>query len=371
MAKTTKAHGAPVGKGKVTPAKMVAKTSKGAQRVGALGAPPALPTKPLTVFYSWQSDLPDASNRNGIRDGLRAVRKAVKGEVALVIDEATRDAPGSPNIPNKIFEKIRACDAFVADVTTITGESHKGRACANPNVTFELGYAAAHVGWDRIILLVNTAVSPLDDLPFDFDRHRVMTYEMDVKPSKAQKEALAASLKLGVELIAKHNPPRPRDLENLTADEIRRKRDVDNITWALEQVHQPTLDEFVLAMPDQLRTKVFWYFESFKGVVTSSLFHIADAEMAKLFRQWLKGWSQALSAGAHYEMTSHPTLYRWTGHRDPRGETALVRIRKGLVRLETARQAVLAKVRETYVEVDIDATNKTAFDAWRKDDDED
>lgn len=346
-----------------------------AAKAQAKDGPPApsiatAPIKPLTAFYSWQSDLPDPANRNGIRDGLRAVRKAVKGAISLVIDEATRDAPGSPNIPGKIFEKIRACEVFVADVTTITGRSHPGRACANPNVVFELGYAAAHVGCDRIILLVNTELSPLTDLPFDFDRHRVMTYTMSAKPTADQKKALAASLKVGIELIAKHEPPRPRDLESLTPDQIRRKRDADNITWALEQVHQPSLDDFFETMPFQMRDKILWFYESFKGVVSSSLFHISDPEMAKLFQKWLKGWSRALSGSAHFNMASNPSLYVWTGDRDPRGEKALVRIRKGLIKMQAARQAILDKVRSTYVEVDVDATNKTAFDTWRKDEDD-
>lgn len=322
----------------------------------------------FTLFYSWQSDLPDAANRNGIRAGLKAARKTLAASVNVTIDEATRDTPGSPNIPTKIFEKIRKCDVFVADVTTITGKDHDGRPCLNPNVGFELGYAAAHVGWDRIILLVNTAVSALTDLPFDFDRHRVMTYAHSERPSTEQKEKLAASLKVGVEMIFKHNPLRPRDLEDETADQIRRRRDVDNITWALEQVHQPSLDGFLETMPDYLRHDIFWYFESFRGVVDSSLFHISDPKLAKLFRQWLKGWSQALSGGAHFQSTSNPDVYRWAGDRDPKGEKTKARIRKGLIKMETARRAVLAKVREDYVEIAVDATNKAAFEARRRDD---
>lgn len=335
-----------------------------------VGPKPSSATKALTLFYSWQSDLSDAANRDGIRKGLRRVRKALKDEIDLVIDEATRDTPGSPNIPSKIFEKIRGCDIFVADVTTITGSEHAGRPCANPNVIFELGYAAAHVGWDRIILLVNTKVSPLKDLPFDFDRHRVMTYEHDEKPSTEQRRALEASLKVGVAAIAKHNPLRPRDLEGLSPDQVLRQRDIDNITWALEQVHQPSLDDFIETMPSQLRDKIFWYFESFKGVVGNSLFHISDPKLAKLFQKWLKGWSQALSGGAHFQMASNPSLYIWKGNRDPNGEKALKKINKGLVKMKSARQAVLDMVRKNYVEVDIHETNKTAFAAWRKEEEE-
>lgn len=362
MAKTLKFTSPAAIPGKVTRATNGTKVTKA-------HSPPLRPTKTLTAFYSWQSDLSDAANRNGIRNGLQKVKKALKSEVRLVIDEATRDTPGSPHIPSKIFEKIRACDIFLADVTTITGKGHAGRACANPNVAFELGYAASQVGWDRIILLVNTAVSPLSDLPFDFDRHRVMTYAHGDKPTPEQKKALEASLKVGVEAIAKHDPPRARDLEGLSTEQILRQRDVANITWALEQVHQPSLDDFVETMPSQLRAKILWYFENFRGVVSSSLFHISDADLAKLFDKWLRGWGMALSGGAHFHMASNPSLLVWSGDRDQQSEKALKRIRKGLVKMETARQAVLEKIRETYVEIDIDVTNKAAFNAWRRDED--
>jgi len=327
----------------------------------------SLAPKAVTLFYSWQSDLGDDANRNGIRNALRAVKKAVKSDVALKIDEATRDSPGSPNIPNKIIEKIRACDLFVADVTTITGKKHKGRPCANPNVVFELGYAVAHVGWDRIILLVNGKVSPLSDLPFDFDRHRAMRYEHDAVPTSKQKDALASSLRIGIEMIAKHDPPRPWDLEGKTPEQIRRARDAENIRWALEQIHQPSLDQFAMTMPDQLLDEIFWYYESFKGVVSSSLFHISDPDLAKLFEDMLAGWSKALSGGAHFRMASNPRLYIWDGDRDPRGPKAKERILKGIRKLERARKALLERIRDSYVEVDIDAANKLAFESRRKD----
>ena len=51
------------------------------------------------VFYSWQSDLPDAINRQAIRSGLRVASNKLESEkptMRVVVDEATRGAPGSP-----------------------------------------------------------------------------------------------------------------------------------------------------------------------------------------------------------------------------------------------------------------------------------
>lgn len=322
------------------------------------------PPKKLRLFYAWQSDLPSKANRNGIRDGLRSAAKSVQPSVNLLIDEATRDTPGSPNIPTKIMEKIRACDLFVADVTTVVGKAGETRPCANPNVIFELGYAVAYVGWDRIVLLVNGKISSVGDLPFDFDRHRAMVYEHDDKPTTDQKEALAKDLKGAIDLIAEHDPPRPKDIEGQTEEQLRRRRDVTNITWALEQVHQPSIDDLIADLPYKLNIKALWYLENFKGVVTNSLFHINDAKIAKLFREMLDGWTMALSAGTHFQMATNPHFYLWVGNQ-PSASKAEDRVMKGVAKLTAARRALLDKVRKDYVEVDIEETSRKAFHAYR------
>lgn len=336
--------------------------SSTARKSGEAAAQPT--PKELRLFYAWQSDLPSRANRYGIRDALKTVAKMVQPAVNLSVDEATRDTPGSPNIPSKIMEKIRICDLFVADVTTIVGKAGESRPCANPNVIFELGYAVAHVGWDRIILVVNGKVSQLSDLPFDFDRHRAMVYEHDEKPTTAQKEALAKDLKGAIGLIAKHDPPRPKDIEGQSEEQVRKRRDVTNITWALEQVHQPSIDELIADLPYKLNDKALWYFECFKGVVTNSLFHINDAALAKSCKKMLDGWTMALSAGEHYQMSSNPHFYVWVGNQ-PSASKAEDRVMKGALMLAKARKALLDRVRRDYVEVDIEAASKKAFHAYR------
>ncbi|RUU14139.1 hypothetical protein EOD23_02030 [Mesorhizobium sp. USDA-HM6] len=336
--------------------------SKAAEKPVKVVIPPG--PKKLRLFYAWQSDLASTANRNGIRNALKDVTKSILPRVALTIDEATRDTPGSPNIPAKIMEKIRACDLFVADVTTVVGKAGETRPCANPNVIFELGYAVAHVGWDRIILVINGKISPVSDLPFDFDRHRAMVYAHDEKPTKEQKEALVKDLKGAIDLITEHNPPRPKEIEGQSEEQVRRRRDVTNITWALEQIHQPSVDDLVTDLPYKVSDKAFWYYESFKGVVTNSLFHINDAGVSKLFREMLDGWSIALSAGEHYQMSSNPHYYVWTGNQ-PSANNARDRVAKGASKLAKARKALLERIRNDYLEVDIDAASKKAFNAYR------
>ena len=66
---------------------------------------------------------------------------------------------GYPSITETIFSKIEQSEVFVADVTFV-GETDrrdgtKAKKLSNPNVLAELGYAAAKLGWDRVILVMN------------------------------------------------------------------------------------------------------------------------------------------------------------------------------------------------------------------------
>ena len=78
--------------------------------------------------------------------------------------------PGSPPIADTIFEKIRGCNAFIADLTP-THAGPNERAAPNPNILIEYGYALHALGDQRIIAVFNEGYGRPEDLPFDL-RHR-------------------------------------------------------------------------------------------------------------------------------------------------------------------------------------------------------
>ena len=139
-------------------------------------------SKKIRVFYSWQSDLPKTTNLNAIRKAIKKASDKIESsqmDLKIIQDEATRDTSGSPHIASTILDKISKSDIFIADITTITNDVAT-RACPNPNVLFELGYAVAQLGWDRIILLFNQSFGNFPkDIPFDFVQHRISTYSLD------------------------------------------------------------------------------------------------------------------------------------------------------------------------------------------------
>ena len=166
-------------------------------------AAPANSKPHATVFYSWQSDLPNATNRNLILDALERAAKKIRTDdsvtVEPVVDRDTQNVPGAPDIAHTIFGKIEKAAAFVADVSIIN--PGLGRPTPNPNVLIELGYALKTLGNPRTVLVANTVNGPIESLPFDLRTKRVLTYHLpsgsEDKPEQRKKlqDGLEAALR--------------------------------------------------------------------------------------------------------------------------------------------------------------------------------
>jgi hypothetical protein len=133
-----------------------------------------------TIFYSWQSDLSSKSNLYLIEDSIKEALKKLSDNASLridlLLDKATRELSGSPDIAEALFKKISNCSVFIADISFINYECENNRKTPNPNVLIELGYAARTLGWEKIICIFNEAYGNLNELPFDLRNHRIMRY---------------------------------------------------------------------------------------------------------------------------------------------------------------------------------------------------
>jgi hypothetical protein len=163
----------------------------------------------ITVFYSWQSDKPGQVNRNVIEDAINlAIARIVSDNeftVEPALDRDTQNIPGSPVIAETILLKIDHCGLFLADVTMIT-EATTHRSSPNPNVLLELGYAAARVGWERIICVMNEYYGKAENLPFDLKHRRwPIRYKLSDKSNNTQiieiKKTLTDSIEYAIRSI--------------------------------------------------------------------------------------------------------------------------------------------------------------------------
>jgi hypothetical protein len=148
------------------------------------------------LFYSWQHDSAAKTNKDLIRRALDAAVKLVtsgspsdldiveteRGD--LHVDQDTQDLPGNPEIASSILRKIEKSSMFVGDLTLVGEISQHGKPkkkTPNPNVLLELGYAARHIGWDRMILVMNTHYGDRDEQIFDI-KHRRFPIGYEAKP---------------------------------------------------------------------------------------------------------------------------------------------------------------------------------------------
>ena len=133
------------------------------------------------IFYSWQSDLPNRTNRGLIQSALEKATKDLRSDESItidpVVDRDTLGEPGAPDIAATILRKIDEATAFVCDVSIVCRPNNE-RPCPNPNVLVELGYALKSIRSEKIILVFNTAYGDVSELPFDLRFKRVMTYQM-------------------------------------------------------------------------------------------------------------------------------------------------------------------------------------------------
>jgi hypothetical protein len=157
------------------------------------------------VFYAWQDDRPNNLCRGFIRRALDQAKDKLNEELEIQnaereveIDQDTQSVSGSPSIADVILEKIRDCDAFVADLRFIpTGEGVE--PAPNPNVMLEYGYALHALGDRRLIGVFNGAFGASENLPFDLRHKRwPIRYQADdvgqSERAKAQRRATREEL---------------------------------------------------------------------------------------------------------------------------------------------------------------------------------
>lgn len=330
----------------------------------------------VVVFFAWQSEVFKNANQRAIEASLRAAATRVEDayaarNLAVHIDKDTTGRSGSPAIADEILQKIDAADIFVGDVTiTNAAYAPAGRTAPNANVLVELGFAVGVLGWDRVICLLNKECGHLaPSLPFDVRHRRISVYKLsDHESAKAKNKADGALTELLVAAITEtieKNPVRPAELKGLTDEQIREQRDIENLTWLLQYVHWPTLEEYIEEGPKFRSFAVVDLFDSFEAVLGSSYFHLYDSTLNARVKKLRIAWSQALRAAEQYEPANHGRRYLFTTPAN-RGLTKKENddrnaISTGLAKLRPAMNALLKDIRARYAGLNITGLSEAAW----------
>ncbi|MEW5736354.1 MAG: hypothetical protein AB1921_16025 [Thermodesulfobacteriota bacterium] len=342
-------------------------------------------TTDINVFFSWQSDLPDETNRRLIRECLRSASSFIEGKfkeknIRIIIDEATRGLPGSPDITLAILNKISKSDVLVCDITTINRGAPNGvRKVPNPNVIFELGFGVSILGWGRIILLFNTAFGSFpQDTPFDIDRHRASPYSFEVIPegqklTKAQKEerkrGLYDTLVDALSQIIIKMPDKPIYNETISIENKRRRdRDVENIKWLFTSIHLPTIDNHIIDSPHKMHGRLLHFWEEFNSIVSSSHFYLYDSELLKLVKDMHSMWGKSMSYGhRYYSDSSVERFYFQNRPNQPFSDDEKKDwddIQVAVDNLATIFKSLLSYIRTNYLELNIDELSEATWNNY-------
>lgn len=172
-----------------------------------------------TVFWSWQSDLDGRVTRELVRYALDEALTLLAADLEEAdrpsLTSDTQGVAGTPDIVATILRKIDEAAVFVGDVTPIA-LSESGKACANPNVLLELGYANKAIGEHRVIQVWNTAFdgARVEKLPFDMrGRRGPLAFHLPVGTGTAElrdvRDRLARELAAALKLALEQLPPLP------------------------------------------------------------------------------------------------------------------------------------------------------------------
>jgi hypothetical protein len=355
----------------------------------------------FTVFYSWQSDLPKETNQGLILGAIELAKIKLQNEfqeteLRITLDEATSNLPGSPHIPSAIFDKIASADAFICDITTINKEVREKevieaiknlqategrkkpqevRTVPNPNVMIELGYAIAHLGWERIIMLFNTSYGDLKDAPFDIVVNRITDYKLSPKPEDVTEKQLQGNQKQlsqkiheALKLIIEKSPKKPRYKTEITPEETKRNSDILTIKTILETIHITSMTNHINEAPKNVYTEIFHFYNSFKGKLTSGNYYLYDDKLKDLVEKVYVTWGKTLhdDYGEHYGFSEGRCLFFEVHDYMPltdKQQKDWNDIEEALRELQLVFNEFLNYIRENYLEINLKETTSTA---WRE-----
>lgn len=325
----------------------------------------------IRIFYAWQDILPKKFNRFAIQRALRIATADLEAEISnkdnepfkIEVDEATMRVPGSPNIPAEILRKIDTADVFVADVSCINfGQVDESKKTPNPNVVFELGYAVAILGWQRVILLVNEVHGPVSTLPFDFDRHRASPFRLAEKIG-SEKELITLLLE-AVKLIIDKNPARPNAFDLVRT---KKGRDLAALRLFLSAIHWPTLDEHISAGPKFLSLASTLFYEKANELARSSTFHLYDSDLNAAVAKLIQAWADSMKFDRYVPMLHKDSFVFKSGEHPgefSKSQDEFKYMEKARRRMREAIEVLLKVIREKFPEIDIQEASLAAGTAF-------
>lgn len=341
-----------------------------------------MPPKTITIFYSWQSDLPRKVNKNLILNALQQAKDELEEEfpdIHIIIDEATRNRTGSPNIVESILNKIENCDFYIADISIINNQETATKKMPNPNVLFECGYALNVLGTERITLLFNEHFGSLKTVPFDLLQRRISTYTADPETSRSNLSSNSVYSLMKEILLSwiQNNDRLPPIIRKTNIQFIKNQRDVDNLKKFFSCFDVYSIQKLYEELPDYINSSVhFDYITNIDYQIATLDFYIHHKKLNKLIKQFVNIYKAIMDTypSCSYQIGSFPYQYKFgrEGNGDAPLNDAFQEKRNKIDELSIKLYKNLKKIldivrmEDQFIEVDIDALGEQAWNSYYK-----
>ena len=122
-------------------------------------------------------------------------------------------------------------------------------------------------------------------------------------------------------------------------------------------------------LPELMHSRALHFWEGFNAVVKNSLFHLYDADLLATVKSMHKSWGICVSNGEQYHMATNPNIYVFKNPGDApltqRQERVWKTIDSARASLLGSQQGLLNSIRERYLEVDVEETNRAAWQEYK------
>ena len=340
-----------------------------------LDDPKQLP-KDLVIFYCWQDHLNKKTHRFLIRDAINAAIRRLQDELpedvdcVLRQDSDTSGRSGSVEIANTILQKISSSSVIIGDVTPVLYDDTNKYSYPNPNVMLELGYGARAVGWNKVILVFNTAgtkgTTTPESMPFDIRHRRLTPYACSGESQKAQAaKELEGSLVVALRAVLEEIGRGIFD-PSLGDAALRRTQDVKLLRQLMRSIHRTTMDRIIeRGTVSNVHYDGLLFWESFTAMMDSSHFRFHDKTLEGLAWKLHNVWGTAIGLGSEVlSPGNYPGTYvllpeeRWT----TKYERKVRAMGRAYASMPAALKAFLNHVHTKYPELDLDVTDKAAWE---------
>lgn len=261
---------------------------------------------------------------------------------------------------------------IVGDVTPCFHDEDNGVFYPNPNVMFEVGYAAKSLGWSRIVCVFNAgktgseAKLRAEDIPFDIRHRRLNSYVCRANSGIAQatkelEAELVASIRAVIQEIDRG------DFDPSLGDGVlKRSKDLRLLKTLLNQVHRNSLDRYIESgSRDCLHDDCDFFWYGFEAVVCSSHFRFYDKKLESLVSELWAIWRKAVVLSDYvFGPNGFPGRLSMKEGRfwNESYEAEVNEWRQAVKDLPRVFNAFLDHVHQNYPEIDLDETDQNA---WR------